>query len=106
MNDDIEAFVRRRRDEIARELVVLGVADLERVLAAGIAFAKPLLADRVGNVEPMKSWSTWASVINERVQSRFFTVLAGKSSTTERPCRRISTTCGSIAARSRADRRP
>src|SRR5215468_405118 len=30
---------------------------------------------------------------------------AGKSRTTERSCRRMSTTCGPIAARSRADRR-
>ena len=32
MNDDVEAFVWSRRHEMARELIVFGVSDLERVL--------------------------------------------------------------------------
>ena len=54
MDDDFEAFVRSRRYEIARELIVFGVSDLKRVFPARISFAKALLADLVGNIEPMK----------------------------------------------------
>ena len=54
VNNDVEALIRARWHEIARELIVLGVSDLERVLTPGISFGKPLLADGVGKVEQME----------------------------------------------------
>jgi len=54
VNDDVEALVGSRRDEIAREQIVLRFAYLERVLATRIPFAKPLLADGVRNIKQMK----------------------------------------------------
>jgi hypothetical protein len=50
----IEAFVGSRGDEVAREQVELCLADLERVPAALIPFAKPLPADRIGDVKQME----------------------------------------------------
>src|SRR5450631_62417 len=43
-----------RRDEIAREQVVVGFGCLERVLASRISLPKPLLADGVRNIKQMK----------------------------------------------------
>lgn len=54
MNDDVEALAGSRRDEIAREQIVVRFAYLERVLATHIPFPKPLLADRVRNIKQMK----------------------------------------------------
>ena len=91
---------------MAGEQVVLRFAHAEGVLAAGVARLEPLLADRVpGTPSRWSSWAALASVINERIQFRVFTVFAGKSRTTDRPCLRISTMCGPMAARSRAEYR-
>jgi len=105
VNNDLKAFAGSRWDEIAREQVVLCPGYLERVLAAPITFAQPLSADRVRYIEQVSSCAALASEINERIQLRLLTVLAGKSKTMERPCRRISTMCGPMAARSRAEKR-
>jgi hypothetical protein len=51
MNDDVEALVESRRDEIAREQIVCLFADLVRVLAVRIALPKPLLTDRVRKIQ-------------------------------------------------------
>ena len=51
VNDDVKTLAGARRDEIARELIVLGVADLEGMFATRIALPKPLPADRIGNIE-------------------------------------------------------
>jgi hypothetical protein len=54
VNDDVESLAGFRRDEIAREQIVVRFAYLKRVLATRIPFPKPLLADRVRNIEQMK----------------------------------------------------
>ena len=54
VNDDVEALVGSRRDEIAREQIVGRFADLVRVLAIRIALPEPLPADRVRNIKVMK----------------------------------------------------
>lgn len=54
MDDDVKALVRPRRGEIARKQIVFRFAYLERVFATRITFPKPLLADRVRNIEEMK----------------------------------------------------
>ena len=51
VNDDVEALAGSRRDEITRKQIVLSFAYLEGVLATRISFSKPLLADRVRNIE-------------------------------------------------------
>ncbi len=54
MNDEVEALAGSRRDEIAREQIVVRFAYLERVLATLISFLKPPLADHVWNIKQMK----------------------------------------------------
>ena len=54
MDNKAETLVGSRRDKIACELGILGVADLKWVLPTRISVSKPLHADRVGNIEPMK----------------------------------------------------
>jgi hypothetical protein len=54
MDDDVEALVRRGKDEIAREQIEGRFADLIWVLAAFISLSQPVLAERVGNVQDMK----------------------------------------------------
>src|SRR5215467_14311879 len=54
VNNDLKALGGSRRDEIAREQVVLCPGYLERVLAAPITFAQPLSADRVRYIEQVK----------------------------------------------------
>jgi hypothetical protein len=54
MDEDVEAFVRGRRDEMAREQIECRLADLIWVLAALVALSQPLLAERVGNIQDMK----------------------------------------------------
>src|SRR6202163_1963729 len=54
VNDDVEALTGSRRDEIAREQVVVRFGHLERVNATRIPLPKPLLADGVGNIKQMK----------------------------------------------------
>src|ERR1700682_1507783 len=54
VNDDVEALAGSRRDEMAREQVVVPFGDLERVNATRIPLPKPLLADGVGNIKQMK----------------------------------------------------
>ena len=45
VDDELEALVARRRRVVAGELLVLGVAHLEGMLAALVAPAEPLLAE-------------------------------------------------------------
>ena len=54
MHDHVEALAGLRRDEMAREQIVLRFVYHERVLAACVSFAKPSLADRVRNIKEMK----------------------------------------------------
>jgi hypothetical protein len=105
VDHEVEALLRSWKDEVAGEQVVLRLADAEGVLAARVALLEPLLADRVGTSSRCSSWAAFASVITECIHARVFTVFAGKSRTTERPCLRISTRCGPMAARSRAEYR-
>ncbi len=54
MNDDVETFFGSRRNKIAPEQSVVRLADLKRVFATRIPFLKPLLADRIWNIQIMK----------------------------------------------------
>ena len=54
MEYDIEALARSRRNEIAREQIVILFADLVWVLAVRVSSPKPLLADRVRNIQDME----------------------------------------------------
>ena len=54
MHDDIEALAGSRRNEIAREQIVILFADLVWVLAVRVASPQPLLADRVRDIQDME----------------------------------------------------
>jgi len=54
MNDDVEALVRRRRDEMVREQIECRFADLIRVLASLISLSQPLLTKPVRNHQDMQ----------------------------------------------------
>jgi hypothetical protein len=54
MDDDVESFVGRWRDEIARKQIVCRFADLIRMLAAFVSLSQSLLADRVWQIEDMQ----------------------------------------------------
>src|SRR5215510_13542479 len=58
-----------------------------------------------GTSRTCSSCATWASAISERIQVRQRIFFSRKSRTTERSHLKMSTTCGPIAARSRADSR-
>ena len=67
MDDDVEALLRSRRDEVGGELLVLRVAHLERVLAAGIAGA-PKAGDK----------AAWAPRLKTGMDALYATSLKGK----------------------------
>jgi hypothetical protein len=54
MDDDVEALVRGRKDEITREQVESGFANLIWVLATFVARSQPLFAESVGSIQDMK----------------------------------------------------
>jgi|GEM_PF-5146010 hypothetical protein len=54
MADRHEALRRRRRNEVAGDLLERFIAGLERVLTACVAGTQPRLADGVGNIEKME----------------------------------------------------
>ena len=105
VGDNIEAFVGSGRNEIACEYFECLFTYFVRMFAVRVSLPKPMLTDCVRNIQDMKLVGDVSLSYQDRIQLRNITVFTGKSRTTERSCRRMSTMCGPIAARSRADRR-
>jgi hypothetical protein len=79
--------------------------------AAGVALPQAREAElvrRVEDVQAVRGAGRLEPAASKmlRIQRRLVTVFAGQSSTTDRPLRSSSTTCGPMAARSRTTTRP